>query len=46
MNNGQFILFILNTKVVGYEVKMLEYHDLKGKFHKAEYSEEGGRVSR
>ena len=35
-----------NLKVVGYEVEMLEYHDLKGQFHKAEYSEEGGRVER
>ena len=37
---------INNLKVVGYEVEMLEYHDLKGQFHKAEYSEEGGRVER
>ena len=35
-----------NLKVVGYEVEMLEYHDFKGQFHKAEYSEEGGRVER
>ena len=35
-----------NVKVVGYKVKMLEYHDMSGQFHKAEYSEEGGRVSR
>ena len=35
-----------NLKVVGYEVELLEYHDLKGQFHKAEYSEEGGRVER
>ena len=25
---------------------MLEYHDVSGKFHKANYSEESGRVSR
>ena len=33
-------------KVVGYKVELLEYHDLKGQFHKADYSEEGGRVER
>jgi len=33
-------------EAAGYTVEMLEYHDVSGKFHKANYSEESGRVSR
>ena len=36
----------LISKAAGYTVEVLEYHDAKGKYHKASYSEEGGRVSR
>jgi len=33
-------------EAAGYTVEMLEYHDVAGKFHKANYTEESGRVSR
>ena len=37
-----FLIF----QAAGFTVEMLEYHDVAGKFHKANYSEESGRVSR
>ena len=34
------------SKAAGYKVDVLEYHDAKGDYYKANYSEESGRVSR
>ena len=33
-------------QAAGYTIKVLEHHDVKGEFHKENYSEESGRVSR
>lgn len=33
-------------QLAGYEVRLLEYYDIRGQFHKVKYSEEGGRVER
>ena len=32
--------------MAGYEIKLLEYYDVNGRFHKNEYSQENGRVGR
>jgi len=45
------VMYTMNTlpplfELAGYEVTLLEYHDNTGKFHKAEYTEDGGRVGR
>ena len=31
-------------QAAGYVVEVLEYHDVKGQYHKADYTEEAGRV--
>ena len=36
----------VTSQAAGYTVEVLEYHDAKGEYHKADYSEESGRVSR
>ena len=32
--------------MAGYEIKLLEYYDVNGMFHKNDYSQENGRVGR
>ena len=36
----------LTCQAAGYTVEVLEHHNAKGEYHKANYSEESGRVSR